>query len=76
MRTFPSTKDEAKAYCSNKGLTLATSVSDSTRLEFRYFGLGTFWLLDGCTVENYANEKGEHSVDCNSYADIVCEETL
>ena len=76
MKTFPSTKNEAKAFCENKGLNLAASVSESARLEFRYFGLGTFWLLDGCNVENYANQKGTHGVDCFSYADIVCEGPL
>ena len=71
-------KAEAENYCNNLGMSLVSKISEPTRLEFRFFGVGTFWTSNmnesRCTVNNYRNQNMEKTVDsCDMRLDVVCE---
>ena len=78
------TYEEATNYCNAQGKTLTYEISETARLEFRYFGIGSFWVSqkngDKCMMNNHNNELGAKVVDwttnvntCFLYADVVCE---
>ena len=78
VRLEPMTWSKANDFCSLQKMTLTSQISESTRQEMRFFGLGAFWVLtkqdSKCMMNNHANQLGLVAVrSCDMYFDVVCE---